>query len=51
MEQADVGLQSLYVMDCEALADIASVLGKKDIQEELMLLKNCWMIVYRLKLI
>ena len=35
MELADVGLQSLYIMDCEALADIASILGKKQIANEL----------------
>ena len=35
MELADVGLQSLYIMDCEALADIASILGKKQIAAEL----------------
>ena len=28
MELADVGLNGMYVMDCEALADIADVLGK-----------------------
>lgn len=37
MELADVGLQSLYIMDCEALADIAIILGKtaeaKELQE------------------
>lgn len=35
MELADVGLMSFYVMDCEALADIATVLGKKDDAAEL----------------
>jgi neutral trehalase len=35
MELADVGLQSLYIMDCEALADIATILGKKQISKEL----------------
>jgi hypothetical protein len=35
MELADVGLQSLYIMDCEALADIASILGKKQVSDEL----------------
>ncbi len=29
MELADVGLMSLYVMDCNALAEIAEVLGRK----------------------
>jgi len=32
---ADVGLMGLYVMDCEALADIAEVLNKKDNVREL----------------
>jgi putative isomerase len=32
---ADVGLMSLYVMDCEALADIAAELGKDDLRKEL----------------
>ncbi len=32
---ADVGLMSLYIMDCEALADIAEVLNKKDNAKEL----------------
>jgi hypothetical protein len=35
MELADVGLQSLYIMDCEALSDIASIIGKKQIASEL----------------
>ncbi len=29
MEYADVGLTSLYIADCDALADIADVIGKK----------------------
>jgi neutral trehalase len=29
MELADVGLTSLYILDCECLADLADVLGKK----------------------
>ena len=33
--QQDVGLSSLYVADCEALADIAEVLGKGDDSAEL----------------
>jgi len=34
MELADVGLNSMYIMDCKALAEIASVLGKKgDVKE------------------
>jgi len=35
MMLADVGLTSLYVMDCDALADIASVLGKTGDEKEL----------------
>jgi neutral trehalase len=35
MELADVGLTSLYIADCRALADIALELGKKDIAGEL----------------
>ncbi|MCD6288920.1 MAG: hypothetical protein J7M34_00345, partial [Anaerolineae bacterium] len=35
MELADVGLNSLYVMDCDALADIARVLGRNDEAKEL----------------
>jgi hypothetical protein len=30
MEQADAGLMGLYVMDCDALAEIAGILGKND---------------------
>ena len=33
---ADVGLMSLYVMDCEILADIAGILGKEDVKNELL---------------
>lgn len=32
----DVGLTGLYIMDCEALADIASELGKEKEKEELL---------------
>lgn len=32
---ADVGLNGMYVMDCEALADIAGVLGNDSIETEL----------------
>jgi hypothetical protein len=32
---ADVGLLSLYILDCQSLSEIAGVLGKKEIQEEL----------------
>ena len=35
LKLADVGLMSLYIMDCEALSDIAGVLGKVEIQKEL----------------
>ncbi|MRX46919.1 MGH1-like glycoside hydrolase domain-containing protein [Pedobacter puniceum] len=35
MDQADVGLQSLFIMDCEALADIAQILGKQKIAKQL----------------
>jgi hypothetical protein len=37
MELADVGLQSLYIMDCESLADIAAILGEKKAESELLL--------------
>jgi len=37
MQLADVGLNSLYVIDCEALADIARVLDRKAEAEELRL--------------
>jgi putative isomerase len=35
MELADVGLTSLYVMDCEALSEIAKILSRTDDAEEL----------------
>ena len=35
LEIADVGLMSLYVADCEALAEIAAVLGKPPEEKEL----------------
>jgi hypothetical protein len=35
MELADVGLASLYVVDCDALADIAEVLGRATEETEL----------------
>ena len=35
MQLADVGLNSMYVMDCNALAEIATVLGKKQDAKEL----------------
>jgi len=36
LKLADVGLMSLYIMDCEALSDIAGELGKNDIKAELL---------------
>lgn len=33
MELADVGLMSLYVMDCESLADLAKLVGRKESSE------------------
>ena len=35
LEYADVGLMSLYIADCDALAEMAQVLGKSDIEKEL----------------
>lgn len=35
MEYADVGLMSLYVMDCNSLAGIAGILGKNSDEKEL----------------
>jgi hypothetical protein len=35
MELADVGLTSLYIMDCDSLAEIARVLGKSREEKEL----------------
>lgn len=37
MEMADVGLLSYYVTDCDALADIAKVLGRMEEEKELRL--------------
>jgi glycogen debranching enzyme len=37
MELQDVGLNSLYIADCEALAEMAKVLGRKKEAEELRL--------------
>jgi hypothetical protein len=36
MRLADVGLNGMYVMDCEALAEIAGVLGQERVQHELI---------------
>jgi hypothetical protein len=35
MALVDVGLMGMYVMDCEALADIAEVMGRDEIADEL----------------
>lgn len=35
MELQDVGLNSLYIADCRALAEMASILGRKEEEEEL----------------
>ncbi|MEI6277479.1 MAG: trehalase family glycosidase [Prolixibacteraceae bacterium] len=35
LELADAGLTGLYVMDCDALTDIATILGKADIVNEM----------------
>ncbi|HEX5552002.1 MAG TPA: trehalase family glycosidase [Chitinophagaceae bacterium] len=35
MELADVGLMSMYIMDCHSLAEIAGILGKKADTDEL----------------
>jgi hypothetical protein len=35
LEYADVGLMSLYITDCEALAEMAQVLSKPEIEREL----------------
>ncbi len=35
LKLADVGLMSLYIMDCEALGDIAGILKKEEIKKEL----------------
>jgi hypothetical protein len=36
LKLADVGLMSLYIMDCEALGDIAGIIGKTDVKKELL---------------
>jgi putative isomerase len=36
MMLADVGLMSLYVMDCKALADLAAVMDRPDVRKELL---------------
>jgi neutral trehalase len=35
MEQADAGLTGMYIMDCDALAEIAAIIGKNDEASEL----------------
>ena len=35
MEQADAGLMGLYVMDCDALSEIATILGRNDEAKEI----------------
>jgi putative isomerase len=35
LEYADVGLMSLYIADCDALAEMAQTLGKPEIEKEL----------------
>jgi hypothetical protein len=35
LEFADVGLMSLYIADCEALAELAEALGKPEVEKEL----------------
>ncbi len=35
MEQADAGLMGLYVMDCDALSEIAAILGKNNEAKEI----------------
>ena len=36
MMLADVGLMSLYVLDCQSLSELAGALGKNDVQSELV---------------
>jgi neutral trehalase len=36
MKLADVGLMSLYVLDCQSLSELAGVLGKNEVQAELV---------------
>jgi hypothetical protein len=36
MMLADVGLMSLYILDCRSLSELAGALGKKEVQEELV---------------
>lgn len=36
MKLADVGLMSMYIMDCNSLAEIARVLNKPDVENELL---------------
>jgi len=34
--QADVGLMSLYILDCQSLSELAGVLGRNEVQAELV---------------
>jgi len=36
MMLADVGLMSLYILDCQSLSELAGALGKEEVQEELV---------------
>ena len=36
MMLADVGLMSLYILDCQSLSELAEALGKEEVQEELV---------------
>lgn len=36
LKLADVRLMSLYILDCEALSDIAGLLGEEEIKDELL---------------
>jgi hypothetical protein len=42
LQLADVGLNGLYIMDCDALAEIAEILGKSNDAEELRSTANCY---------
>ncbi|MEP6747836.1 MAG: trehalase family glycosidase [Bacteroidota bacterium] len=42
MEQADVGLMSMYIMDCRALAEISVILGKTKEATELNKRASCY---------
>lgn len=40
LEQADAGLMGLHVMDCDALSEIATILGKMNVAEKLKTRSN-----------